>query len=236
MMLGNHQRFWRIFGCSMLLHAALFAIMQSPWRKAVKPLPAIVASLRPVAEAAAPSLPAPQAAPATARGEPRTKRNPVATPPKKVLAVPRTSQEAPVLAVPPTRNEVASAMPAPSAVTAAAVVEPVAAPAARAQRPPADALASYRQRLSELFAGRQAYPRVAAMRGWEGEVRVRLKVARKGNLVSIALDHSSGFEVLDQNALAMVEGIAALPEFPDSLGDGEIQIVVPISYKLRKTT
>jgi protein TonB len=97
-------------------------------------------------------------------------------------------------------------------------------------------LAAYRQSLTEIFAGQQQYPRVAAMRGWEGEVRLHLRVARKGNLIAVKLDHSSGFDVLDQHALAMLEQLATLPPLPDGLEANEIQVVVPVNYKLKKAT
>jgi protein TonB len=99
-----------------------------------------------------------------------------------------------------------------------------------------DLLAAYRQRLTEIFARQQVYPRLAALRGWEGEVRLRLKVARKGNLLGVVLDRSSGFEVLDEHALAMLASLGGLPPLPDALDSHEIQIVVPINYRLQKTT
>ena len=102
--------------------------------------------------------------------------------------------------------------------------------------PAPDLLAAYRQRLTELLAGPREYPRIAALRGWEGEVRLRLRVARKGNLVGVVLDRSSGFDVLDQHALAMLAGLGSLPPLPEGLEGSEIQIVVPVSYKLNKTT
>ena len=126
-----------------------------------------------------------------------------------------------------------SASPA-AAAPVAEVARP--APAIAPQRPQSEVLDGYRQRLGELFARHQEYPRVAAMRGWEGEVRLRLKVARKGNLLGVALDRSSGFDVLDQHALAMLEHLAGLPPLPEALEANEIQVVVPINYKLKKTT
>lgn len=99
-----------------------------------------------------------------------------------------------------------------------------------------DLLAAYRRQLGELFARHQAYPRLAALRGWEGEVRVRLKVARKGSLLAVQLDRSSGFDVLDRHALAMLGELAALPALPEGLASDELQLVVPILYKLNKTT
>ncbi len=99
-----------------------------------------------------------------------------------------------------------------------------------------DLLAAYRRQLGELFARHQAYPRLAALRGWEGEVRVRLKVARKGSLLAVQLDRSSGFDVLDRHALAMLGELPALPALPEGLASDELQLVVPILYKLNKTT
>ena len=109
---------------------------------------------------------------------------------------------------------------------------PAASPAAAAP----DALAAYRLRLSELLARHQEYPRVAALRGWQGEVRLRLRVARRGNLLAVDLDRSSGFTVLDQHALALLADLGSLPPLPEGLEGNEIQVVVPITYKLNKTT
>jgi protein TonB len=133
------------------------------------------------------------------------------------------------------------AMAAENLAPAPAASAPVAeaahpAPAIAPQRPQSEVLEGYRQRLGELFARHQEYPRVAALRGWEGEVRLRLKVARRGNLLGVVLDHSSGFDVLDQHAMAMLEALASLPPLPEALEANEIQVVVPINYKLKKTT
>jgi protein TonB len=115
-------------------------------------------------------------------------------------------------------------------VVAAAETTPGSAPSAVASA----ALAAYRQQLSALLAQQRSYPRLAAMRGWEGEVRLRLRVARRGNLVAVEVERSSGFDVLDQHARAL---LAALGDLPPPPGEGgEIQVVVPINYKLDRTT
>ncbi len=123
-------------------------------------------------------------------------------------------------------------MPVPVAVDTPKPVETVTA----RPTPSIDVLAGYRQQLSDLFARQHEYPRVAAMRGWEGEVRLRLKIARKGSLLSVQVEHSSGFDVLDQHALALLERQGTLPPFPEALSGNDIQVVVPILYKLRKAT
>ncbi|MBS1139389.1 MAG: outer rane transport energization protein TonB [Proteobacteria bacterium] len=228
----SHRKFWLLFGLSVVLHATLFAFMS--WQRQHVPatLPTIVASLRllnvsesgPVA-AAMPS-PAPATVPQKARQNPQRAEQ---------RSAPHVTQTAGPANVP------AQSVASPAVVaaeTGGAVAMPAAPPAQAAapQRPQSDLLDSYRQRLTELLARHQEYPRIAAMRGWEGEVRLRLKVARKGNLLGVVLDRSSGFDVLDQHALAMLEGHGSLPPLPESLESSEIQVIVPINYKLRKTT
>jgi len=45
-----------------------------------------------------------------------------------------------------------------------------------------------------------------------------------------------GRDKLDQHALAMLEQLASLPPLPEALDANEIQVVVPVNYKLKKTT
>ncbi len=230
-----NRKFWAILGLSLLLHASLFAL--TSWQRQNGPisLPPILASIRliavtesgPVAEVAPP----PAAVPQKARQEVRRTERPA----------PRATQTAGPANVPATApSSTSTTAPENIAPAAAAPVaeaaRPAPAPAIAPQRPQSEVLEGYRQRLGELFARHQEYPRVAAMRGWEGEVRLRLKVARKGNLLGVVVDRSSGFDVLDQHALAMLEHLASLPPLPEALEANEIQVVVPINYKLKKTT
>jgi protein TonB len=238
LMPGVSRKFWAILALSVLLHATLFAV--TSWQRKNGPisLPPILASIRlinvsasePVAAAA--EFPAPATVPQKARQTPiRTEQR----------TAPRVTQTAGPANVPAPASSPPASEAAASAAPVAAVSAPVAeaarpASAAPPPRPQSELLDSYRQRLGELFARHQEYPRIAAMRGWEGEVRLRLKVARKGNLLGVVLDRSSGFDVLDQHALAMLEALASLPPLPDALEANEISVVVPVNYKLKKTT
>ena len=150
-----------------------------------------------------------------------------------------------------------AAKPAPAARTEAAPATPapLEAPAEPAPRPPAPALAAaappplaadeapdpaqlerYGRSLSSLLARQQNYPRIAALRGWEGEVQLRVTIARKGNIVATQIVRSSGFEVLDQNAVQLVSSAGPLPRPPEHLQNREIQVIVPVHYKLEKST
>lgn len=227
------RRFAWICALSLVLHGLIFAALS--WQRQARPLlpPTLIATLR---QAISPA-PAPHAGPAVAPPRPAAS-----------AAVPEKARPSPAFAAPPLAPrlngtaEPTMAAPAVEAEAPAAHAPAVAAPAtpapAAASAAPSagDALAAYRQRLAALLAGQQEYPRVAALRGWEGEVRLRLRVARKGNLLGIELDHSSGFAVLDQHAVAMLEALSSLPPLPEALGVAEIQMVVPINYKLKKST
>jgi len=238
---GLDRRFAWICGLSLVLHGLIFALLSWP-RQAEQALPlTIVATLRYALSPSASQVVSPDAGPA-------------AETPRKVVpaAVPQKARPSPASAappLPPRMSGTAGPTIAPPAVAAEApatglaqAATPLPAPASPLpETPPAaraqgDVLAAYRQRLTALLAGQQEYPRVAALRGWEGEVRLRLRVARKGNLLGIVLDHSSGFAVLDQHAMAMLEALSSLPPLPEALEASEIQVVVPINYKLKKAT
>ena len=140
----------------------------------------------------------------------------------------------------PVVAEAAPARPAAPPI-AIAIAEP-AAPAPVHAAPAADEaldpalLERYGRNLSSLFARQQNYPRIAAMRGWEGEVQVRITIARKGTIVATQVIRSSGFEVLDQNAVQLVTAAGPLPRPPENLQNREFQVVVPVHYKLEKSS
>lgn len=232
-----NRRFAWILGFSLLLHGLLFAGLSMPGEvRPVAPL-RLLATLRqaitpkssPSARAAVeiPARRVSAAVPPKLRPAPSVAAYSLAPRPTRA-AEPTFASAAPVAASAPTSAD--------AAMVSVAAPAPVSAPESSPAKVQNELLAAYRQRLSALLAGQQEYPRVAALRGWQGEVLLRLRVARKGNLLGVELDHSSGFAVLDQHALSMVEALAGLPPLPDALQANEIQVVVPINYKLKKST
>lgn len=252
------RRFQRLLGLSVLLHGALLVALPKPPLKAPE-MPALLATIRLALPevSALPPTPAPAARPAPVEAPQRPAAAPQA---RRAEATPVLA--APQPARPVVRQRPAAAMPseaaAPPASHAATPPAPPAGPAAiaaaappgaeapaapsvtpprpAAPRPAADALDGYRRQLTELFARGHEYPRVAALRGWEGEVRLRLRVARRGQLLGVRVDRSSGFDVLDQDAVALLEGHGSLPPLPEALEVAEIEVLVPITYRLRKAT
>ena len=210
-------------------------------------------TLQVVLKSAAPiALPPAEARPAT---QPAV---PTAAARTRPVAAARTE---PILSRP---NSTLAARPAPAVRTEAAPATPAAVsavetPAEPAPHTPAPALAAarvdaapplpaadeapdpaqlerYGRSLSSLLARQQNYPRIAALRGWEGEVQLRVTIARKGNIVATQIVRSSGFEVLDQNAVQLVTAAGPLPRPPEHLQNREIQVIVPVHYKLEKST
>lgn len=221
------RRFWSVLLISVAIHAGMLA-----WRLADKvqrpELPPLVATLRvlnPVSDTPA---------------EPLAKAVPAAIPQKTRQRAPKPElRSTPVItsSAGPTRQ----VTQAPTVIAAATEVPAVPASMPASSAPPSvqapnqeDLLANYRRRLTDLLARQQEYPRVAAMRGWEGEVRIRVRVARKGSLLGVSVDHSSGYDILDKHAIAMLEGLGGLPALPEEFGPSELQVVVPVSYSLRK--
>jgi len=121
-----------------------------------------------------------------------------------------------------------------SADSHAVASRPVAPPAAATPDPVQ--LEAYGDTLGRLFSREQQYPRLAAMRGWEGEVVLRISIARKGKLVGIRILRSSGHDVLDRNAEALASALSPYPAPPDDLGTSELEITVPIRYHLKQAS
>jgi len=218
---------------SLVIHAVALAWPASRHAAEQRVLPPLFATLRllpsaperqeipPVANAA------PVAAVAIARTKPASQPSSPTRPRIFALAAP-----APVSAA---VTAAAADLPLPPAAALPAVASAAEPPAARREAADAEALERYMRTLSELLARQQRYPRLAELRGWEGEVQLRVHVARQGNIVAVELLHSSGFNVLDQHAVQLVQG-AVPPPPPAGVQDSGFQITVPIHYKLQKST
>lgn len=83
------------------------------------------------------------------------------------------------------------------------------------------------QRLGQL----KRYPYAARINRWEGTVVVRAVVKQDGDVADLVLEQSSGHEALDEDALELLRRVSPLP-LQFELGRPELQIRVPITYKL----
>ena len=95
-----------------------------------------------------------------------------------------------------------------------------------------DARSRYGNALWGAISKHKKYPKVAAMRGWQGEAVVELELDGNGKLKSKKITQSSGHEVLDKQALEMVEKALPLPMPPEALRGTNFTITVPVPFKL----
>lgn len=227
-------------GLSMITHAALLA--GPGWRVpiAARDLPPLTVSLRaaspavartpvPATETLSPPLPVPgpASAPSPVRWPARL-RPQAGTPP----ALPDLPPAAPPVAPPvaPAGTVMPESAPSPPVRSAPDAIRPVETGAAA----PEASLQTYIHQLGAALAGQQSYPRLAALRGWQGDVLLRLKIIRQpggARLGSVELLRSSGHEVLDRHAQQFLQG-ARLPEPPSGVGESEITVDVPVRYHL----
>jgi len=95
-------------------------------------------------------------------------------------------------------------------------------------------LASYRSDVTALAHSNLKYPKGAIDQGRQGEVVLRLKLNRQGDIVELSEELSSPHHVLNKAAIAAVNTAAPFPEVPAGLlGNGdEIEISLPFTFEL----
>ncbi|AZZ95159.1 TonB family protein [Hahella sp. KA22] len=138
-------------------------------------------------------------------------------------SIPQTTTAKPQ--VTPAVNKPAQATPpTPASLEPAPVlaVAPVSAPVA------VSAPSVSRYQLGEANTPKPEYPGLATRRGWQGTVMVELLVDAFGNPVKVSLKRSSGYTVLDKQALKTLSGwrLAAAD------GVDRETIVVPVVFRL----
>ncbi len=76
------------------------------------------------------------------------------------------------------------------------------------------------------------YPLQARIKGIEGKVEVKFTLSRDGRLINSEIITSSGFKILDQEALAMLRRASPFPPFPSSWLADEMNLKIKITFRL----
>ena len=206
---------------SLALHALLFVafpdLVDTALRAASIPPQIIARLLEP--EPPAPAVGKPT--PAARRDQPPAKKVEVAKP---QLAKPLPQPEAPVVqdAVPP--------VPAPPPVAA---IDPQPPQAAPQSGPVPETLSrdQYRVQLIDEARRHKRYPPLARENNWQGGVLVGVTVGANGR-ASVTLKGSSGYDVLDRQALDMFRQAARAVPVPPTLRGKEFALEVRAVYGL----
>jgi periplasmic protein TonB len=81
--------------------------------------------------------------------------------------------------------------------------------------------------IKELIHNQIIYPATAKKMGWEGKVIVSFIVSSGGYARDVRISKSSGYEILDENAIKAINNASPFPKPPV-----EAQIIIPILYRL----
>ncbi|HZM35391.1 MAG TPA: energy transducer TonB [Burkholderiales bacterium] len=108
------------------------------------------------------------------------------------------------------------------------------APAPDAPAPDTDSLiAQYRAAFLDAAGRYKRYPPAARDNGWEGEVVVRIAVGADGAIVSLEVTSSSGYRVLDRQALDMFGRAGPRVEVPEALRGTPFSVELRAIYNLK---
>jgi protein TonB len=86
--------------------------------------------------------------------------------------------------------------------------------------------------LRKMFSANFTYPPLARRRGWEGEVRLGLRLEPDGRLTHIHIVKSSGFAILDTSALKTARGLGLAPAAARWLQGEWFDMILPVRYQL----
>ncbi len=86
--------------------------------------------------------------------------------------------------------------------------------------------------LHAQFRVRFQYPLLAKKRGWSGEVVIALNVDHNGLIDEIAIQKSSGYPVLDDNAVQTFRAIGAVTPAIQSRINSKQYLAIPVVYTL----
>ena len=183
-----------------------------------------------------PPPPVPKPTPVPAKPEPRSEpprpeppkpapkvAEPVAQPQEHVTPAPEVMTVAPKEHAPP---------PMPVAPPTPAPPPP---PAGPSQQDIDAARSQYSSLLARSIGKYKQYPKIAQMRGWQGEVVLEVHCDANGNVVQTLVKQSSGHNVLDEQAMTMVKKASPLPPAPDVLKNKALILLVPVPFTLEES-
>jgi protein TonB len=95
------------------------------------------------------------------------------------------------------------------------------------------AFEDYRTRLQAWLERHKDYPVAARRRRQEGVVELTFTLRRDGTVAAAEVSRPSGSILLDRAARRMLDRAEPMPAFPDSLPVEEMELTVPVEFRLR---
>jgi protein TonB len=184
-----------------------------------------------------PEAPPPPPPPEVPAPPPPVLEPPPQPPPPPVPHPPPPSPHPPVQSPPAFRPRTVPAARSPT-TNLAERPTPSSAPATPTQaapqaRPPsASELGAYRDRLAAHLKAYQRYPALARTRREEGLVVVDVTIRRDGGIVTMTIEHGSGSQLLDDEALATLKRADPLPAMPTEVPGATMALMFPLRFHL----
>lgn len=202
------------------IHIALY----SPAKPSRETIPRTIPHAQPIIQ----SKQAPEVPKVSPQKTPLTK----SAAPTPILAKPAVP--VPVLPIPsPTKpTTVVQAAPSVEIQKTAPLPKAAAIPASPQSPPPnieKEFLNAHLGEIRALLIQNLKYPRNAQRLKMQGEVRVSFRLKSDGSVENVEVSQSSGFEILDEDAKALIKNTA--PQFPKP--SKSISLSVPLAYLLR---
>lgn len=93
--------------------------------------------------------------------------------------------------------------------------------------------AAVENRVMEALQARFSYPALARRRGWEGRVLLRLDLDATGHIDRVAIEHSSGYRVLDRAALEALRNLVGEGPLAEGITQPLEGLRIPVVYRLQ---
>lgn len=227
----------RFVAGSVLVHFLVFFALPAPEKRESSP-PVLSVQLQT-------STPLPAALPADREKiAPAITRQKPSSPP--TASIPPTVPDMPIIAavaLPGHTAEVYAASASTVESEQQSKIELLPTPRPAPQMPPPDVqerrgkpstlwLAGYTKTISGQIARLKHYPSIARLRGWEGTTVIAIKLAADGSVLQTRIEQSSGHDVLDLQALAMLRQAEPLPPFPERHEGDPLTVQLPIVFAL----
>ena len=97
----------------------------------------------------------------------------------------------------------------------------------------ADEMLDWRKKVAKRIAKKHVYPRSAISREIEGKAKVRVTLARSGEILNYEVVTPTGQAVLDKAIPKMMKRLNPFPKPPDSLSDAQLTFLLPITWRIR---
>ncbi|OQW73370.1 MAG: energy transducer TonB [Proteobacteria bacterium ST_bin11] len=209
----------------LLLHVWGFQQLLKPEEKVTQAQPLMMEVSMIAMSAPKPSTaPPPPAPPPPEKKPPPKKPQPKPVPKKAPPIVQKAPEYAPVEPV---------SEPQPTPVTTASSSTPVSTTTTTTTATNTEQFTEANFRANYAHNPKPDYPMIAKSRGWQGKVLLRVQVSAEGLSDSVAVDRSSGHEMLDESA---VEAVKQWKFIPAKRGETPVasSVIVPIIFTLRE--